>query len=73
MKANDTVKFIMSSKGITQETLMKSLGVKSQSGISQTLNRDMRISSLVRFLSAMSCEVVIKDKDSGLEYTVDDG
>ena len=43
MKANDIVKSIMSEKGLTQGDLTKILGVKSQSGVSQALNRDMRI------------------------------
>ena len=55
MKANDIVKSIMSEKGLTQGDLTKILGVKSQSGVSQALNRDMRISTLTRFLSTLGC------------------
>lgn len=70
MKANDIVKSIMAEKGLTQGELTKILGVKSQSGVSQALNRDMRTSTLVRFLSILDCELVIRHGDK--EFKVDE-
>lgn len=70
MKANDIVKSIMEEKGLTQGELTKILGVKSQSGVSQALNRDMRISTLARFLSILDCELVIRH--DGREFKVEE-
>lgn len=70
MKANDIVKSIMSEKGLTQGELTKILGVKSQSGVSQALNRDMRISTLTRFLSTLGCELIIRNGDK--EFMVEE-
>lgn len=70
MKANEIVKNLMGQKGLTQNDLQKLLNLKTQSSVSQSLNRDMKTSTLVRFLTNMNCELVIKDKNTGMEYTV---
>jgi len=48
------------------------LGMKSQSGVSQALSRDMKTSMLLRFLESMDCELVVKDKTTGEEYAITD-
>lgn len=73
MKANDIVKTLMSEKGMTQGELTKILEMKSQSGVSAALNRDMRVSTLIRFLNNLDCELVIREKDSGREFEVQEG
>lgn len=70
MKANDIVKMLMSNRGITQNDLTKILNMKSQSAVSGALNRDMKISTLIRFLDSMDCELVIKDRKNGTEHGV---
>lgn len=70
MQANEVVKGLMSDKKITQGEITKMLGMKSQSGVSQALSRDMKISMLIRFLDCMNCELVVKDKTSGTEHTI---
>ncbi len=70
MQANEVVKALMSEKKITQGEITKLLGMKSQSGVSQALNRDMKTSMLIRFLACMDCELVIRDKSSGKECTI---
>ncbi len=72
MTVNDTIKNLMSNKNITQGELTKRLGMKSQSGVSQALNRDMKVSMLIRFLNTLDCELVIRDKDSGEEYQIEE-
>ena len=72
MTVNDTIKTLMSGKNITQGEITKRLGMKSQSGVSQALNRDMKVSMLIRFLNTLDCDLVIRDKDSGREYTVEE-
>ena len=69
MKANEIVKTLMSDKAITQGDLTKMLGLKSQSAVSGILNRDMRTSTLVRILSCMDGEVVVRDKN-GREFVI---
>jgi hypothetical protein len=70
MTVNDTIKTLMSGKNITQGEITKRLGMKSQSGVSQALNRDMKVSMLIRFLNTLDCDLVIRDKESGKEYMV---
>lgn len=70
MKANNIVKSVMANKGITQEMLTKMIGVKTQSAVSGALNRDMKISTLVRFLNTLDCHLIIRYGDT--EYEVDE-
>lgn len=70
MKANDIVKNLMKERNLTQVELTKIMGKTSQSAISGALNRDMKISTLVSFLDALNCTLVIKDKN-GNEWTVE--
>lgn len=70
MQANEVVKGLMSDKKITQGEITKMLGMKSQSGVSQALSRDMKISMLIRFLDCMDCELVVRDKASGTEHSI---
>lgn len=72
MQANEVVKGLMSDKKITQGEITKLLGMKSQSGVSQALSRDMKISMLIRFLDCMDCELIVRDKASGMEHTITD-
>nr|DAE65351.1 MAG TPA: octamer-binding transcription factor 1 [Caudoviricetes sp.] len=72
MQANEVVKGLMSDKKITQGEITKLLGMKSQSGVSQALSRDMKISMLIRFLDCMDCELIVRDKASGTEHTITD-
>lgn len=70
MKANEIVKNIMSDKHITQSELTKMLNFKTQSAVSGVLNRDMKVSTLVKFLSVLDCDLVIKNKTNGNEQIV---
>ena len=70
MKATDIVKAIMGNKGINQQEITKMMGMKSQSAVSQALNRDMKISTLVRFLNTLDCHLVIRYGDT--EYEVEE-
>lgn len=69
MKANEIVKTLMADETITQGDLTKMLGLKSQSAVSGILNRDMRTSTLVRILSCMEGEVIVRDKN-GREFVI---
>ena len=70
MQANEVVKGLMSDKKITQGEITKLLGMKSQSGVSQALSRDMKISMLIRFLNCMDCELIVRDRDAGVEHII---
>lgn len=70
MQATEIIKSLMSKKKITQGEITQRLGMKSQSGVSQALARDMKISMLLRFLSSMDCEVIVRDKATGDEYEI---
>lgn len=70
MQATEIIKSLMTKKKITQGEITQRLGMKSQSGVSQALARDMKTSMLLRFLSSMDCEVIVKDKVTGEEYQI---
>lgn len=72
MQANEVIKTLMSNKKITQGEITQRLGMKSQSGVSQALSRDMKTSMLLRFLESMDCELIVKDKTTGEEYAITD-
>ena len=70
MQATEVVKSLMNHKKITQGEITQRLGMKSQSGVSQALARDMKISMLLRFVSCMDCEIIVRDKNTGEEHLV---
>ncbi len=57
MQANEVIKNLMAQKEITQTEMREKMEMKSQSGVSQALNRDMKISMLIRFLKDCSLTV----------------
>lgn len=71
MEINEIIKTLMGDKNITQGEITKLLGMKSQSGVSQALNRDMKISMVLRFLKCMNCELIVRDKNSKTEWIVE--
>lgn len=70
MQANEVIKNLMTEKDITQSEMREKLEMKSQSGVSQALNRDMKISMLTRFLKVMDCTLTITDNASGKTYEI---
>ena len=72
MKATEIIKSLMNKNKITQCEIAQRLGMKSQSGVSQALARDIKISMLLRFLGCMDCEIIVRDKTTGEEYEITD-
>lgn len=73
MKAKEVIKEIMNIRRWSQSKLAEEAGFKSQSNVTGILNRgtSLRVDSLVQMVSAMGCEVVIRDKmGSGQEWKV---
>lgn len=70
MQASEVIRTLMNDKKITQGEITQRLGMKSQSGVSQALNRDMKTSMLLRFLESMDCELIVRDKTAGAEYPI---
>lgn len=70
MRTKDVIKILMGKKNITQIEITNLLGMKSQSGVSQALARDMKISMFHRFLDCLGCEIIVRDKTSGEEYLI---
>lgn len=70
MQANEIVKEVLKEKNINQGEFTELLGMKYQSGVSQALSRDMKISMLSRFADVLGCEVVFRDKSSEKEWIV---
>lgn len=72
MTAKDIVKEIMVSKGLSQSKLAELAGFKSQSNVTGYLNRgsSMRVDNLIQMLSAMNCNLVVRDKITGEERVI---
>lgn len=73
MKTSTAIKEIMRTRGFSNETLSKQLGYKHASGVSERLRSDIRVSTLVKTLDAMGCELVIRSKLSDKGVWVIDG
>ena len=76
MKAKDIVKELMKMRGHTNQSLADKLNYPHASGISQRLRGegDMSVSTLLKFLEAMDCELVIKSTLSDKSvWVVDSG
>lgn len=70
MQSSEVIKTLMKEKKINQGEITQLLGMKSQSGVSQALARDMKTSMLLRFLSCMDCELIVRDKATGNDYPI---
>lgn len=70
MQANEVIKNLMAQKEITQTEMREKMEMKSQSGVSQALNRDMKISMLIRFLKEMDCSLTVTDNSTGETFEI---
>ena len=75
MNEKEIVRTVMALRKWSQADLAREAGFKSQSNITGLLNNNkngIRIDNLVKMLSAMGCEVVVRDKmGSGNEWKVE--
>ena len=64
MNAKEIVSEIMKKRGYTNAVLAEKLKYPTVSGVSERLRgkQDMRVDTLVKFLDAMDCEVVIRSR-----------
>ncbi len=60
----EELKEIMKQRGFTNASLAEKCGYSTASGVSTKLSRSkgMRVDTLIKFLSAMDCELVIRSK-----------
>jgi transcriptional regulator with XRE-family HTH domain len=75
MKARKILKELMKLRGHTYQSLASKLGYANPSGVSRRIGDtgDMSVSTLLKFLEAMDCELVIKSKlDDKTIWKVDD-
>ena len=75
MNGKQIVANIMKMRGYTNAALASKLEYPTVSGVSERLRgkQDMRVDTLVKFLEAMDCEVVVKSKLSDKTVWVIDG
>ena len=66
MTAKQIVKEIMKLRGFSQKTLADELNYPTVTGVANRLNgkttKDMNVDTLVKFVSAMNCDVIIKSR-----------
>ena len=71
MNSKQIVAEVMNIRGMSQKTLAEKLGYATTTGVANRLNgkstKDMNVATLVEFLSAMDCEVIVRStlKDKG--------
>jgi predicted XRE-type DNA-binding protein len=70
MKCKVAIKTVLKNRKLAQVDLVTLMGVRSQSTISSSLNRDMQISTFLRFLSALDCKLTVTDTITGEEYEI---
>lgn len=75
MKAKDIIVQIMENKEITTIALAKKLGYAYSSGVTERLRgkKGIRDDVIVKFLNAMDCELIVRDKKSKKEWIVTEG
>lgn len=73
MNEKEILKVVMKERKVTQEQLAKKLGYAAQAGVGRLLSRDgsLRVDTLVKLLSALDYDVVIRDRWGRAEYAVD--
>lgn len=61
---SETIREVMKQKGFTHALLAEKLGYKFPSGVTTKLQRvnGLRVDTLIKFLEAMDCELVIRSK-----------
>lgn len=71
MKGIEAVKVCMDKRNYTQTKLAVETGYKSQSGIAELLSReDIKVSNMIKLLTPLGYELVIKDKYSNDEIVI---
>lgn len=59
----ETIREVMNSKGFTNALLAEKCGYNTPSGVSTKFERKtMNVDTLIKFLEAMDCELVIRSK-----------
>jgi hypothetical protein len=59
----ETVREVMNAKGFTNALLAEKCGYNTPSGVSTKFERNtMNVDTLIKFLEAMDCELVIRSK-----------
>ena len=71
MNEKEVLLDVMKTVNINQTTLGEKAGYKSKSAITEILNRrGMKVDILLKLLSAMDCELVVKHIPSGQEWNI---
>lgn len=67
MDLQSILKALINSRGMNYKDLGESLGEISPQCISNHLNRQhsMSVTTLIKYLEALGCELAIRDKDNG--------
>lgn len=72
MNEKDVLKTMIARRQMTQGEFAKKLGYKTQSAVSTKLSgNSMRVDTLIKFLNALDCSIVIIDNLSKDAYMID--
>ncbi|MCD8383398.1 MAG: helix-turn-helix domain-containing protein [Clostridiales bacterium] len=72
MKANEVIRGVMKDKKMKYSALANTLGIK-QNVLSERLSQDnISIKKLLEMLTPLDCEIIVRDKTTGDEWTVDE-
>lgn len=63
MDEKEIIRILMKKKGYSQAIIAEKAGLKRQSNVSEMMrSQNMRVDNLIRILTAMDCELVIRSK-----------
>ena len=75
MDIGKVIKELLWQRRMSQETLAKAAGYKSQTNVTSFINRSgnkMKVSSALSMLQPLNAELIVRDKVTGQEFKVDD-
>lgn len=72
MNEKEVLQDIMKFVNMNQVTLGDKAGYRSKSAITEIFNRrGMKVDIMLKLLAAMDCELIVKHKESGKEWTIE--
>lgn len=73
MRANELIFHLIHEEGTTPTELAEKLGVSGKNNVYQTIRcADMKVKNLLRYMNVLGYDIVVRNRESGKEYVVDD-
>lgn len=73
MTVSAIIKTILEDKNLTLVDLSRMLDIKYPAAIGSSLSRNMKVGTLLKYLTALDCELVVRDLKTKTEYIAKEG